>query len=125
MHQALALLEELAFGTEVFLLQLCGFLFFAHDGLLALLFLLGAEEYDFTLIGFVQVLGFLAEGFHFCLPFAGHLIELFIGALVGGNVLKNIFHVDEHKLLCFRLLAHPQREGSKEKDKNLFHIVRV
>ena len=38
--QAGALLIQLAFGTEIFLLQFAGLLLFLHDGILACLFLL-------------------------------------------------------------------------------------
>ena len=99
-HECNALLVEFAFWTEVFLFEVGGFLLLGYDGLFAL-FLLGfGEEHGLVLVVFVKGLGLVVEGFDLVLPAAGDLVELFVGALVGGNIAENVFHVDEGEFLC-------------------------
>ena len=53
-HQGCALLEELALRTEVFLLELGGFLLFLDDSILTGLLLLLREEDDLVLIVLIE-----------------------------------------------------------------------
>ena len=85
--------------------------FFVNDGLFAF-FLLGiAEEDGFVLIVLIEGLALVVDGFHFCLPFFAHLVELFVGALVCGDIAHDVFHVDEGKLLGLCT----EREGYSQK----------
>ena len=98
-HECRTLLEEFALGTEVLFLEFCGFLLFGHDGILTGFLLLLREEYDLVLVVFIQCLCLDLQCFDLSLPLLRYLVELFVGALVGRDVLEDIFHVDEGELL--------------------------
>ena len=55
-----------------------------------------------------------SEGFDLSLPFLAHLVELLVGALIGGHVLEDVFHIDEGKLLCHRRLRKEGEESEQE-----------
>ena len=98
--QGVALLEELAFGTEVLLLEVGGLTLFLDDGVLTLFLLLLREEDGFVLVVLVEGLGLDGDGLDLCLPLLRRLAELLVGALVGGDILQDVLHIDEGELLC-------------------------
>ena len=113
LYEALTLLVEFAFGTEVFLLQICCFLFFGNDGLFAFFLLRFAEEDAFVLIILIECLSGFVECFDFSLPSFGGLVELFVCTFVGWNVAEDVFHIYQRKLLCLCLKGCTIEEKEK------------
>ena len=103
-HEGVALLEEFAFGAEVFLLQVGCLLLFLDDGVLLLFLLLLGEEDHLVLVVLIECLRLGGEGVDFCLPLLRGLVQLFVGSLVGRDILEDIFHIHQCELLghCVR-----------------------
>ena len=98
--------EEVTLGTEVFLLQVGSLFLLGNDSVLLGLLLLLGEEHDLVLIVLVECLGLGGQCVDFCLPLFGGLVQLFVGTLVGGDILQDILHIDERELLRRGLKTH-------------------
>lgn len=108
-HQGCALLEELTLGTEVLLLQFCGLFLLLHDSILTGFLLLLREEDNLVLIVLIEGLRLYLQCVNLGLPLLGHLIELFVGSLVGRDVLEDIVHVDKGNFCAAALLMNNEQ----------------
>ena len=111
-----AFLVKFAFGTEILLFEFGSLFLFFYDGLLALFLLRFGEEDHLVLIVLVELLCLIVECLNFGLPSAGGLVELLVGTLVSGNVLEDILHIHQCKLLG----GGAERTAAKHKEENEF-----
>ena len=99
LEQGKAFFVQFSLSAEIAFFEVGSIFLLFHDGIFAC-FLLGfREEHRFVLIVAIERFGFVVEGFDFRLPFLGNLVQLFASTFIGRDVVHNVFHIDEGKLL--------------------------